>query len=175
MLKAKVEKILSAPHMQIKYYPVFGNSIKELKHSLHENGPYDRARHKRFAFTQWHVSWSYPKTENGTPQLERIKVKYDITVTFPRWILPKNVDPASFQNWSNMIIKLSQHEKGHINLFFQHLGSIAEGIKKAARENPSLSSSAANEIGQGLVLKMRNNDKEYDATTASGKLQGAKF
>ncbi|RMG39210.1 MAG: DUF922 domain-containing protein [Candidatus Dadabacteria bacterium] len=168
-----VERILKVANVKIVYYDVKGKSSKELREEILKKGPRDKYEDKgRFAYTSWDVKWHWPKKEDGSPDFLKTTSDYKITVIFPRWVNSENAPEELKKRWHDFAVALAMHEKGHIDLFLDHVDEIAESIKATAKNNPEMKARHANRIAHNILRVMQNRDREYDIVTDNGALEG---
>ncbi|MDA8187268.1 MAG: DUF922 domain-containing protein [Dehalococcoidales bacterium] len=160
--------LISIPNATVVYYDIAGSTERELRAQLDALGPVDQSGWLGDAYTGWNISWRWPAYANGSCQLANVKVTYEIKVTFPRWIPPRNASPEMVARWETYTRALAEHEKGHVDFVVQTIPSVAEAIKKAT-------CNTANAAAEKVLDRIRQHDVEYDAATKHGATQGARF
>lgn len=161
---------VSIEHAQIIYYDVTGSTADQIRASmdrLRPKDPYDGNRPVD-AYTDWHISWTWPGYGTEDCDLSAADITYRISVTLPRWKAPADISPELPGKWERYIQSLTVHEKGHVdNLVSQYPGVLT------AIQNATCSTAEA--AAQEALQPLREFDSSYDRETNHGATQGATF
>lgn len=160
------------PNTKINCYELKGSSIEELKRELFGIGPVDVHGIKRFALFSWTVKWNWPNKKDGKPDFSRAYVRGEYALKLPCVVPSEKLPPNERHPWSVFYTSLVAHEVGHYILVEQRMHGIKSKIEEAAKANPNLSNSDANDIAQQALEEIRKIDRKYDQETGNGKTQG---
>lgn len=155
------------PALELSYYDVVGRTVRELRVSMHENGPADHDGTKRYAYFSWWLSWSWPESRLHPV----IDPKYRLVL--PR--LHSDVPARLANEWERFFRALVTHELVHIENAVRHEELLRESLRAAARDNPSYDSSQLNGVGQSVLNLLREADRSFDLATENGKKQGVRL
>ncbi|MCC7117295.1 MAG: DUF922 domain-containing protein [Anaerolineales bacterium] len=152
------------------FYDVNGATESELRDSmnaLHPSDPYNPGQ-SYDALTNWYVSWTWDGYGQETCDLESAVVQYEITVTFPRWNAPADASPELIKKWNRYTESLARHEKGHVDSVIEYYPKVEQAIQNAT-------CSTAEAAAQTVMAELQTVNNAYDADTAHGDTQGARF
>lgn len=129
------------------------------------------------AYTRWYVSWSYPySTEGGKCTTGLVKVKVEVTFTFPQWNIPADASQDLIDKWNAYVASLQVHEDGHKEIAIQAAYEILQTMEAL----PAYSicgelERAADAAGESVLDQYRRQEIIYDQTTNHGAIQDARF
>lgn len=140
-------------------------------------GPIDALGHRRDAYTDWNVTWSYPySTTSDKWATGPVKVKIEITFIFPQWSTSTDAPQDLVDKWDTYIAALQLHENGHkeiaIDAGYEILQTIA-GLP--AYSSCSKLEQAADAAGESVLEQYRQQEIIYDQNTGHGATQGVRF
>jgi len=161
--------------VKVKYFIVVGKAEAELREQLNQLGPVDQFGVTRDAYTRWHIRWNWPYKTVMRPDFSKLKVNYDITVTLPCWADQDSAEAELRQKWHGFIDRIIEHELGHISFVPETVKQIDAEIRAAFERDPDMSTATANKIGQEILAKARERDRDYDIRTMNGASDGVKF
>ncbi|HWR71817.1 MAG TPA: DUF922 domain-containing protein [Nitrospirota bacterium] len=148
-----------------KYYDVQGSTLAELEARAKTLGP-----HGFIAETVPSYHWNYTyRAENGSCNIDRVRVDTKIAFTYPRWSNPDAAQDV-IEEWGKCIAQLEQHEAVHEGISRktgQEIYDAIIGIPPA----PSCGD-LEKEIearAQAAIAKEREANEEFDRATDHGK------
>ena len=159
---------VAIPNATIIYYDISGSTEDQLRDQLNVLGPVGYDGHKGDATTQWHITWQWPASPDGSCRLSEMVISHTITVILPRWNPPQSAPSKLVAKWDAYLSALVEHEAGHVGLVVANLQRVAEAIQGATCET-------ANTAGEAILSEIRKGDVEYDTVTNHGATQGARF
>lgn len=168
----KQENLVNSEILQIKRYSVSGSSPAEIRENLNKMGLVDQNGMRRDGYTGWHINWNWQFNSDGKPDFASTKAELKVKMHLPEWIPNNTVSPELENIWQSFITALIKHEKVHLNFVLSNYKQVEESIIVAAKNNPALSSSEANQIGYGVLQHIRALDRNFDKETDNGKLEG---
>lgn len=170
-----LEQIRRIPGVTIKFYPVSGSTGETVRANLNKDGPIDQFGIRGDAYTGWKISWKWPRSSNGSANIKAVSVNHKITVTLPQWTDRGSAAPELGAKWDSYFTAMLRHELRHIGHVIDHSKSIANEIRKAANNNPRLTTEQANEIAEQQLAFIRQLDRDYDSSTKRGATEGVTF
>jgi len=157
---------------KISPYIVTGTTAEELENSILSNGPVDEQGVRRYAYTAWKVSWSWPFDTEGKPEFEKSTLTCNVNIMIPKWDPPSNVDTQLRKRWEQLSAAILSHEMNHANKALERAPRIIDNIKAAREANPNFAWDDANRVGFMTLRTIRDLDRSYDLKTKHGKLEG---
>ncbi len=153
-------------------YDVRGRSADELRTSMLERGPIDERGVRRFAATEWDVHWDWRRNSDGSVAPKSVAVRCSAKVTLPR--LAADVEPTAelLAAWKAYQERLRAHELNHLKHLRTVAPSIAERIVLWGHRHGAITVQKANDIARGVLLEVKELDRNYDAQTAHGRSEG---
>ncbi len=158
-------------NLHIEFYPVHGATIAELHTSLLSNGPTDPWGKRRFAYTDWKITWHWP-TPRGIHKIREISSDYWVHMRVPSWDPPKGTNPRVIESWNRMMHNLLAHELEHAEHARRNYQRIPEAVRQALLVHPDLTSKQAHAIAFAEMERIRTLDRELDARTDFGVRDG---
>ena len=81
----------------IEHYKVYGNSFREIRESMAQNGPGGY-----WAYTSWYVKWT-----------SSCRVSAKVKITLPELADRSVLTSRQLETWDEMMLALIVHERGH--------------------------------------------------------------
>ena len=159
---------IDIPNARMNYYKIEGNSATDLRTQMNSLGPTDAQGAHADAFTDWYVSWGWPGYGTAQCDLTQVRLSYAITVTFPSWQIPAQVEPELVDHWRGYTLRLALHEKGHVDNVVKNQRSLRQAIEQATCDT-------AEAAARQTLDHLRDFDANYDKKTKHGATQGATF
>ena len=160
-----------------EYYDVSGTTPEEIRHHMTKNGTKWDDGQTYDAVTTWDIRYRYDTTrEGGGCYVTSAKTKIGIIFRYPRFT-PQPETPESVLNrWNTYMNNLQLHEIGHRDLAVDAAHEISESLSAmgsftTCREADKAVAAVAKE----KLGRMKQSQKDYDATTRHGATQGAVF
>jgi predicted secreted Zn-dependent protease len=160
---------LSAPAgytSTLRTYPVRGETPSEVDASLKSNGPQDESGVRRFAVTQWNLTWKWKLDRHGAPDLDHLEIRGNVDVLMPRLEGARHLLPA----WNRWIITMLRHERNHV----AHLRGSVDQLRGTLAAAAGLTALELNQRGQAIVGQLRHRDHVYDRVTRNGWAEGVR-
>ena len=156
------------PYAKITYYDIGGSTETELRDQMNTHAPVGPDSYRGDALTTWSIRWTWDGYGTEECDLRSATATYDIKVTMPRWVPPKDASPELIEKWNRYILALGGHEKAHVDNVIANLPYVINAIRRAT-------CATAEAKAQEVLAGIRQNDVNFDATTNHGETQGAKF
>jgi predicted secreted Zn-dependent protease len=156
------------PGTKIKYYLAEGVTPAELNASMQARNLGDKAADGRFAvgLTQWNARWRWPLRSDGSCDLSRVDLDFDVTVTLPQ-LANENASPEVRRQWGNFVADVVAHEVGHVRLIHAHQDKILDAIHAADCATAEAAGNAA--IAELTAANARYDDEaDRNADRATG-------
>jgi len=157
------------------YYVATAQSGMTLAAALNQAAPFRQDGRIFHAETKWYVNWHYHWIEqpDGSCRMDSVQIDLDSTVHLPALV---NESAAQHSQFFTYLLALRRHELGHVDFGRQAAHAIDEGILSL----PEMRSCAelentANRLGNRILDEVRQQEIQYDVTTAHGKTQGARL
>jgi predicted secreted Zn-dependent protease len=157
------------------YYPITGDNIDEIRHTLQINGLKDSENHVFTAKTTPKFTWKYNFSESAMGcSIKSTNVEVEITYQLPKLLNYDNLSASDKAEWDRYYANTYKHEQGHTQIS-------TETAKKIEWETQNiLPKSTCGETARTANLLvsniLNNHDKDnlnYDAVTNHGVQQGA--
>ncbi len=155
-----------------RFYYVHGENYDELLKDINKKGP-----NNYHAYTKWHVRWrfKYRVTREGC-FLKNIVVDKSVTVDFPRWKVPRNVNRALYDEWTRYTRALMKHELEHVD----YAKKTQLQIETMLHDLPVIKKcdalgKLANRKANQILEKNIKLEKKFDEETDHGRTEGARF
>jgi len=170
---------VSEPIVDIKtdYYLVSGKTASGIRNNLNMKTPIREGGIKYDARTDCFVKWNFWWNEyNGLCTITKVKTSVDVQYVLPKLdtsiFLPKSLK----RKWGTYMKALLQHEGGHKDLGVRAANEIEKKIgNMAARSSCKQLEIDANRIGDKILEKFRDLEKEFDSKSNHGTKDGAVF
>lgn len=161
-------------------YFVRGGTAAALRAELDSKGPYSPADGRRFdSLATWGLRWSfrYERDAEGC-RLAAATVELQVVVEVPELVQPdgSQLPDDLLTAWRSYSEALAAHETGHVYAYRAGARALQAALEAAppAADCRSLGL-ALNALGEAQVEALRAYDRDYDAVTQHGRLQGAVF
>lgn len=161
----------------IDYYDITGRNEIELRQQMSNKG-YQWTDGKRYAgMTFWTVHWTtYPRMERDLCAVDKIAASVDVNFRLPRWA-DISTGSSNVRNWWTWYYDgLLKHENGHRDF---GVNAAREVQRKIAGIQPYSTCTelyeAANKVGDSVLAKYQQLERDYDARTNHGRDQDAAY
>lgn len=157
---------------RVHWYDVSGTTLRALAEDMRDHGPIDEFGVHRAALTDWSVQWRWPTDEHGA-NFGRVAVKSRVELTLPRLADPHALSEPQLREWSRFSNVIYRHELGHAANGFLTARRVAAAIRAASADlHTELD---ANRVGWHEISAGRARDRQFDASTQHGRLQGVRL
>lgn len=159
------------------YYEVGGCCEKDIQCDLKQKCITWNDGKKYDSVTSWKVKWDYGYDRApATCSVDSFKVTVAISFRFPKWSRPGGAPQNLIDKWDSYMKNLVTHENGHRDMAVE----AAEELSRAVADlPPALTCTEIDREVQKLssvrMMKLKEEEKEYDAATNHGYTQGAVF
>lgn len=160
-----------------EYYEVCGCCQEELQCDLSKKCIRKGDGKKYDSATEWKVTWEYDHA--GMPEIcaaASFRVTVDIVYHYPKWAIPSNAPPQLVEKWKAYLKNLEIHEKGHRD---RAVGAATELSRTVSKLPLSRTCSDLDRAIRALcrtrLARLKDDQKQYDAATNHGVVQGAVF
>ncbi len=162
---------------KIEYYEINGQSERELRRQMRENGTKWDDGKTYDSVTSWHIRWDYDyncTTEGCTP--DSFKASVYVTFRYPKWVNTDGAPQPLVAKWDGYIKNLITHENGHRDMAVEATADLQRSV---AELRPAPSRYALDREIEALArqrtAKLNADSRHYDAVTVHGTTQGAVF
>lgn len=168
---AKAEPVVN---IHYKYYWIYPKNKRDLGNALDKQSPIIFNGKKYRGYTQWQVNWRYRWWETANScQITSAQTTLTVTYTLPQIAKNHPVDRETQQTFNRYGQALYQHEQNHKNSGLY----AAREIEKTLLNLPAFPlcsqlETRANQLGQRVIEKYRQRDREYDRQTDHGRREG---
>ncbi len=157
-----------------KYYEISPRTPYEIKPELMRRSPIRAGSGSYNGHTDWYIDWKY-QTAPGSNGCRLVSVQTRVHVMHTLPSLSEYVtDEKTIEVFNKFNAALSQHEKNHGD---HGLSAAREMDKIFSEVQPQRScrdlARMLDGIGQSIVQKYTQLDREYDRTTNNGETEGA--
>ena len=160
-----------------EHYEVTGLSARELRDSMNRRRPRGLDGRRHDAFTSWEIRWRYrtARSRSGCA-IESFRVSLDIETTVPEWINEADAPSSLVTRWREFHTALLVHGDGHKTIALTAAAAIRDtGTTVPSQPNCAEARRAAERAASDLLGQYLQMEREYDAETAHGLTQGARF
>lgn len=167
----------ASDNIKLTTYLVTGTTAPEIRADINRKR-IDAIGQSFDAYARWWVRWNYQYSQqDASCQIDPTSLNVVLTgeIIMPEWDAPPTADPQLVKRWNQYITLLRAHEDQHI----QHGHEAAQRIQ---HELPNLMASTceqleilADEQGEAIIAQQAQKDKDYDAVTDHGRLEGIQF
>ncbi|MEW6349106.1 MAG: DUF922 domain-containing Zn-dependent protease [Thermodesulfobacteriota bacterium] len=158
------------------FYDVRGSTAAELRNNMNRLGTKASDGKTYDGFINWNVGWrfKYVPTASGCA-MTRVQAIVDISYTMPRWV-GRHAAPRELRDkWDRFCEALKRHEEGHKNIAVKGASEIERALLTMSSRDCVQLDAKANALGERLLEKIREREREYDALTNHGITQGTRF
>jgi len=159
-------------HPKYLFYDVEGDTAEEVRASMVERGPKDAGGKARFAYTDWHISWRWGRTETGHVNTSAITLECAAEVLLPRLRSKASTSVSFIRAWHEYVERMREHELKHVEHVSARAPDIVSKLRKASKDRGGLSPSHANTIVNQVVNRIKALDRTYDRDTNHGQSEG---
>jgi len=122
----------------------------------------DVAQKADCAAAEWFPTYTY--TTRGAV-IATVRVIVPTIVRMPRWRGYASASPADRREWNRFSFALDAHQRGHIDLVKEHLGTVDQRMVGTATDE-------ARRIWRDALAAVRFTSDAYDIDTDHGRSQG---
>lgn len=158
------------------YYRVTGSTLREVRQSINRSRPW-RDRSQVDASTAWNVTWKYgfASTPQGC-QPESVRAATVVTTTLPLYVPPTNAAPELKQRWAGYFKALAAHEARHAAIATRAAEEVQRSLAAiGTRANCPTLQADLNALGESLLARFRQEEREMDRASQHGIVDGAHF
>ncbi len=159
---------LSIPNATIEWYDIYGSTSAELRQQVDTYGPLDDNGERWEALTHWRIHWNWPGYGKANCDLSAATVRYENTVTLPRWNPPPEASARLIERWNAYLPALARHEQHHVEIVVEHYQEVLTAIQAA----DCLSADAAAMAAFEEIRRLQN---EYDEVSQHSVAEGVQF
>ncbi len=160
-----------------EYYEIRGDSEKDLRCQMTQNGcKWDDGR-KYDSVTKWHVKWDYDyDREPDSCAAASFKATVEITFRMPKWVHGEHPVLALAEKWDRYMQNLVLHENGHRDLTIAAVADLSRAVSELPPANTCADvDRSVQALSRQYMKKLNHDQKAYDADTVHGVKQGALF
>lgn len=176
---AQEKKNIAPPTVIEKYdyYEVGGCCEKDIQCDLKQKCIRWNDGKKYDSVASWKVKWDYGYDRApGTCSVDSFKVTVAISFRFPKWSRPDDAPQKLVDKWDSYMKNLVTHENGHRDMAVE----AAAELSSAVANLPTAPTCAeidrqVQKLSSARLMKLKEDEKEYDAVTNHGVTQGAVF
>jgi predicted secreted Zn-dependent protease len=159
------------------YYEVGGCCEKDIQCDLKQKCIKWSDGKKYDSITSWKVKWDYGYDRAPeTCSVDSFRVTVAISFRFPKWARPGDAPQQLVDKWDSYMKNLVIHENGHRDMAVE----VATELSSAVADLPPALTCAeidreVQKLSRTYMMKLKEDEKEYDAATNHGHTQGAVF
>jgi predicted secreted Zn-dependent protease len=159
----------------LEYYDIRGTCEHDLQVQLRNNGiPWQDGK-VYDSHTSWSVVWEYEYDRTaGACSPESFRVSVDVAFRYPKWVDQGSAPMTLAAKWDGYVQNLVQHENGHRDIAVQAAAQITRAVAglPAALTCADLDREIRS-LGRKYLKMLNEAQREYDAATSHGAMQGA--
>lgn len=160
-----------ADHREV-VYEVAGDTREELLRDMRVKGPRVEGR-STWGRHEWSLRWSFRYAPSeGRCRMTDVRAELHSTTTLPRWIQRDQGDAALVESWDAMMAALRVHENGHRDIAYRATRDVLRTLRRTTDARCGFLGARANARAERIPERYRSLNREYDAETRSGLLQG---
>jgi predicted secreted Zn-dependent protease len=159
--------------LDFTYYVANADPSRSLLDILNASSPIRENGIIYHADTNWNVRWDVRWFENpdGSCRITSVSTELTGNIRLPRLFGATDLQMDQFNNY---LSALSVHESGHYDIGRETASAIDKKILSLpAMPNCKDLATAANSIGYQTLEEQKKKEKQYEASTDHGRLQGA--
>jgi len=167
----------ASEQLDVTYYPISGNSSKQLMAAMQQHGPEGDDGRRFHGYTRWHVSWNYQTSARGDRcSIKSVDTQVTGTITLPQWTDAQGASEDLQHRWQRYSTLLREHEQGHYQFALDAATAIRQQLAAMPAQAgcPALSTQA-NQLGRALIDEQRQRELAYDRDTDHGRNSGLKL
>lgn len=159
----------------VTYYDVHGRTVAELRADMRRQGP-KIADTNFVAETRSPMRWQWHTRPEGIAScsMKDAHVFMNAQILLPRWTPPADTEPGLIAEWTRFIAALETHEAGHKNISAKGASELTQRLMALSGPCSTISDRAGN-IGRSISARVEDEQRQYDAETRHGILQGTSF
>jgi predicted secreted Zn-dependent protease len=152
----------------VEYYPIHGNSIRQIRGQLRQFAPEDMERGHGRTRSRLQVQ-STLHQEGDTCSASELQVSVDISMVLPEWRPPARVPEAVHRHWAVAIDRLERHEQGHRTHALEAAHALRDDLSRLPPEADCMGMQLrVDDRLRRAAWKLRMRDRFYDARTGAG-------
>ena len=157
------------------HYEVTGTTVEKLRDALKAGAP--RIDGKTwYGYAEWDVSWRYRyESQPSGCRMREVTVEFSSTLTLPEWDPPADADPGLVFQWTRYYEALKMHEEGHRIISAAAAREILNKLRLLRSMTCDDMSYLADQEGQRILDRCREENRAYDELTGHGRTQGASW
>lgn len=159
----------------VTYYDVHGRTVAELSADMRRLGP-KLADTNFVGETRSPMRWEWHTRPEGigSCSMHDAHVYLNAQILLPRWTPPADTEPGLAAEWTRFSAALAAHEAGHKNISAKGANDIIQRLM-ALSGSCSTISERARDIASAVSARVETEQRQYDAETRHGILQGTTF
>jgi predicted secreted Zn-dependent protease len=157
-------------------YDVSGTTAAALAAEMNTKGPRLPNGTVLKHYTEWNIEWKFDRTKMGaTCKLSNPRVTLKDKIIMPRWIAPAGASPELVAKWDAFRKAAATHEATHRGIAAGAAASIALAIPQTSAPNCAAAEANANANAKMMIANALEAEKQPDAKTHHGEVEGAVF
>ncbi|HEU4749101.1 MAG TPA: DUF922 domain-containing protein [Gemmatimonadaceae bacterium] len=159
----------------VTQYEVTGNSVPELRASIHTRARLQPDRTGFAGYTRWSLSWTYASSTMGprgcTPN--GVQVELELAVRYPTWADSASADPSVQSEWQRYLAALKAHEANHAAIALRGANRLARELRMMIAPSCGMLQPDGQMRAADIVSAILEENKRYDEATRHGATEGA--
>jgi predicted secreted Zn-dependent protease len=156
------------------FYDIFPISRVDIGKEMRKRSPIKRDGETFDAYTDWYVKWNFRwNKKDGMCVIKKVNTSLDVIYRLPRIAKNHPAPPNVQQAFKSYYDALFEHEKNHMKSGLDAAREVEKALLNLdSFENCDQLEASANALGNEIVRKYNELDKEYDRKTEHGKTEG---
>lgn len=159
---------IGGQNIRMDYYYLIGSNLADIEKQVKERREKDPTNQHYMGRTRTKVFWNWEGYGKAECNLNSLSLRYEITIQFPRWEMPENINQVEKDKWLAFITGLAKHELGHVTVDLEQFPLMEKRIRSAT-------CTTADAHAQAAMEELDQAQFRYDDATYHGWLQGAKL
>lgn len=156
-----------------RYYDVSGRSAGDLLAAMQRLGP-RQGSEAFFGLTNSELEYTYRYASvRGRCRTQNVVVTVGLTLTLPRWTIPRGTPYALERDWRRFERALRTHEDGHRRLAEDEAAALHRALATLSAPTCAALDTAARQQAESVRARYGTTHRTYDARTQHGRTQGA--
>lgn len=159
----------------VTQYEVTGNSVPELRASIHTRARLQPDRTGFAGYTKWNLSWRYARSAMGprgcTP--DGVQVDLELAVRYPAWADSASADVSLRNEWRRYLAALKAHEGNHAAITVRGANRLARELRTMVAPSCGMLQLEGQKRAADILSAIREDNRRYDETTRNGATEGA--
>jgi len=167
---AQGDPFAGIPNLTVTYYDVAGRTVEGIGRAIRLQGLTDARDGKPVdAKANWWMDWRWDNQGEGNAcRPANVTVGFHAAIILPRLTDASHLPSYDRAKWDAYIKALRQHEANHVRHALDRTGEVAEAIRASRCD-------LADGVAKAIVVRIGEQDAEYDRTTLHGVTEGAVF